>query len=401
MTASELKSIIDDQRSSNEGHETMRRDALPNVRFHPDFATIVKGIRRCGKSTLTEQWRRGTDAPVLALNFDDLRMMSFGTDDFRVLDRVVAESRATHLIFDEIHSVEGWELYIRQKLDQGHRVLVTGSNATLLSRELGTKLSGRHLDLELFPFSYPEFLRFRGRERGEASLRDYLRDGGFPAYLKTGEPTVLKELVGDIIYKDIAVRYGIRDVQPLRDLCLFLLGATGNRVSPSRLREAMRVKSATTMLEYFNYFENSYLVNRISAYSPSTKARLLAPKKVYLADPALAGLTGAAQSPNLGHILENVVYLHLRRLASEVYYLDDEGRECDFIVRNAAGRYSAVQVCWELNDENRKREFSGLVVALRRFGLASGTIVTANQADYAVEDGLDIEIVPAFEYLTR
>ena len=400
MTATELKAIADDQIATADSRQSLLRDILPNLRFHSDFATIVKGIRRCGKSTLTHQWRKQSKEHVFALNFDDLRMMGFATSDFKVLDHVIAQDKPSAIIFDEIHVVEGWELYVRQKLDQGFKVLVTGSNATLLSRELGTKLTGRHIDTEVTPFSYLEFLRFTKRKNCLASLKEYIRRGGFPAYLKTNDADVLKELVNDIIYKDIAVRHNIRDTRPLRDLCLFLLGSAAKRISPSRLKEAMHVKSATTLLEYFNYFEDTYLVCRVESYSESTKSRLLAPKKVYIADTALAYALNASQSPDLGNMLENIVFCHLKKTCDEIYYHDDGQSECDFITKTPHG-HSALQVVWKLTDDTKEREFRGLTRALSRFGLKEGIIVTANQSDLAVVDGFTINVIPATQFISN
>jgi len=401
MTVAELTAIVEDQLKAANARRTMRRDALSAIRFVSDFATIVMGVRRCGKSTLAAQCRKSFDGAVLALNFDDLRMMNFAAEDFRALDKVIEARKARLLVFDEIHNVTGWELYVRQKLDQGYKVLVTGSNATMLSRELGTKLSGRHLDVELFPFSYSEYLRFVKRRPGVTSFKAYVRSGGFPGYLATNEKEVLRELVGDILYKDVAVRNGIRDVRPLQELCSFLLCNVGNRVSPSRLKDALHVKSSTTVMEYFNHLENAYFVQRLEAYSESVKARLLAPKKIYVADTALSVVMKTSQSEDDGHYLENIVYWHIRRSATEVYYFDEGHGECDFVFKDNDNRFHAVQVCWHLDDENRDREMKGLLAALRRFGLKSGTIVTLDQSDFAVEDGCDIHIVSAADYLTK
>lgn len=399
MTANEIAAIIAAQTQIEDNRESMPRDILATVRLIDGFATIVQGIRRCGKSTLTHQWRRGSEMKSIALNFDDLRMMTFAASDFQALDHVIEETAPAALFFDEIHIVDGWELYVRQKLDQGYKVMVTGSNASLLSRELGTRLTGRHLDVELTPFSYPEFLRFTSQAPEAESIADYIRRGGLPGYLRTGVIEVLQELVSDIMYKDVAVRHHMRDARPLRDLSFFLLGAAGQRVSPTRLKQAMRIKSATTILEYFGYLEEAYLVQRLESYSPSTKARLLSPKKIYIADTGLAWALRASQSPNWGSMLENVVYWHLRRKNAELFYFDDDDSECDFVARDQAGQWTAVQVAWELNPGNQKREFTGLSRAMTRLGISSGVIVTREQRDFASLEGRAVNVVPAFEYL--
>ena len=213
MKLSEIREIAVSQKAQAESQGTgLEREALsglPDIKTH---ALIVTGIRRCGKSTLLHQFSRKLDKPYFYFNFDDLRLYGFSASDYGLLDAAIEETGATLLYFDEIQSAEHWELYIRQKLDQGFQVIATGSNASLLGGELGTKLTGRHLTKELFPFSYSEYLAFRNEPRNAATLIEYLRSGGFPEYLKTGNPEILSQLQTDILHRDIAVRQGIRDV---------------------------------------------------------------------------------------------------------------------------------------------------------------------------------------------
>ncbi|MDR2739489.1 MAG: ATP-binding protein, partial [Treponema sp.] len=195
--------------------------------------------------------------------FDDLRLYEFSETDYRLLDLLIAESGSGLLFFDEIQSAPRWELYIRQKLDEGFQVLLTGSNASLLSRELGNKLTGRHLSKELFPFSYHEYLRFTGQVAGAQSLDTYLVQGGFPEYLKTGNVDIVAQLQRDILYRDIAVRYGLRDAASLQRLYGFLVSNAAHLVSPSKLTGQAGVKSPSTVLEYFSWFEAAYLIRLV------------------------------------------------------------------------------------------------------------------------------------------
>lgn len=399
MLESELREIIRNQREEMSRKKTLPRDALAGIRPVAGFATIATGIRRCGKSTLLHQWAEAEKTPTLSLLFDDLRMAAFSTDDFAVLDRIVAAEKPANLVFDEIQLVEGWERYVKQKLDQGFRVLVTGSNATMLSAELGTHLTGRHLDLELQPFSYGEFLRFTGVRASPKSVLAYLERGGFPAYLETKEPEVLRQLVRDIVNRDVAVRHGIKDVRPLETLVAFLLANMGNRVTPSRLTGALRVNAPSTVLAWFDHFEKTYLVERLERFSDSAKARSLAPKKVYAADTALARIASPSRTPDLGHALENAVCAELRRRGARRFYWSDDASECDFVCAGGDGAFEAVQVCFELTPDNRERELAGLLGAMRELSLREGTVVTLRQSDFAREDGRDVRIVPAHEWL--
>ena len=400
MLESELREIIQAQREELSRKKTLPRDALARIRPVAGFATIATGIRRCGKSTLLHQWAEAEKSPTLSLLFDDLRMAPFSVGDFAVLDRIVAAEKPANLVFDEIQLVEGWERYVKQKLDQGFRVLVTGSNATMLSAELGTHLTGRHLDLGLQPFSYGEFLRFTGAGASPESVIRYLERGGFPAYLETGEPEILRQLVRDIVNRDVAVRHGIKDVRPLETLVAFLLANVGNRVTPSRLTGALHVNAPSTVLAWFDHFEKTFLVERLERFADSAKARALAPKKVYAADTALARIASPSRTPDQGHALENAVCAELRRRGGDRFYWSDAASECDFIRAGADGAFEAVQVCYELTPENRERELSGLFGAMRELDLREGTIVTLRQTDWTQADGRTVRILPAHEWLS-
>ena len=401
MTKSEIETAIDEQAAEVGLDLGMRRDAFQDLPCEKKFATILTGVRRCGKSTLLAQWAHDSGIRVLSVLFDDLRLMDFSPPDFTLLGKIIAERRPQAVALDEIQDIDGWERFVNGLLNRGYAVFVTGSNAKMLSRELGTKLTGRHLDLQLLPFSFSEFCRFKGHERNGESVDEYLRTGGFPAYVESGNRQVLVELFNDIIYRDIVVRYNLSNTASIKQLAGYLLGHIGTRMAPSRLKDAIHVQSAKTVLEYFDHLTECCLIRRIEQYSESPKARMLAPKKVYACDTALASLFDRGKQLNLGHKLENVLFWHLSRNAKDItYHLDDKGRECDFVVEDENGSFSVVQVCYELTDDNMEREFGGLASAARRFGLKSGIVVTCRQSDEAIHDGCEISIVPAADYLS-
>ncbi len=191
------------------------------------------------------------------------------------------------LFFDEIQLVKGWELYIRQKLDQSMRIIITGSNARMLSIELGTNLTGRHISKELYPFSFQEFCLFHSLQYNKEDFLSYLNKGGFPEFLKTNNNELLSSLIEDIIYRDIATRYAVRDIAGLKNLCIFLMSNAAKLVSPSKLTSVIGVKSPSTVLEYLSYFESSYLLNLVSRFSWSVKGQMLSEKKIYVVDNGL------------------------------------------------------------------------------------------------------------------
>ena len=402
MKLSEIQEICTAQQKFLAAQESGQRrfslKDLPDIKTH---ALVVSGIRRCGKSTLLRQFVKKLKRNFFYLNFDDLRLAGFSRADYALLDRVIRDSKASLLFFDEIQSAIKWELYIRQKLDEGYQVVITGSNASLLSRELGTHLTGRHITKELFPFSYNEFCSFKKLKKGKESLDAYLEKGGFPEYLKTGNPEILAQLQYDILYRDIAVRYGIRDISSLRRLYIYLTSNPGQKISPSKLTHTAGVKSPATVLEYFSCFEASYLIHLVPAFAWSVKAQSLAPKKVYIADPGIIKTTSASFTGNHGALLENFVFNNLRLSTGDIFYFTGKsGGECDFILR-PHDQPQCIQVCRELSIDNQDREINGLLDAMDFFDQKKGIILTRDTEDSIRTAGKKIEVIPAWKWSTR
>ena len=369
---------------------------LPKLDAH---ALVVSGIRRCGKSTIIKQFVKKNGEDFFFLNFEDVKFAQFCAQDYELLDIAIKESGNKILFFDEIQNAEKWELYVRQKLDEKYRVVITGSNSSLLSKELGTKLTGRHIQKELFPFSYSEFLKLKSLENSEENFSQYLFNGGFPEYIKTGNSDIVAQLVSDILYKDIAVRFGVRNVQALKQLFVYLASNTANFLSPSKLTSVCRVKSPATVLEYLSYLETSYLVCTIPTFSYSLKSQSLLPKKIYLSDNGIINIASLSFSKNLGALLENIVFIHFRRRQdNEIYCFNDGNNECDFVI-NPNSAPICVQVCFEMNADNKHREIDGLFVAMNFFKTDNGAIVTLKQKDIVIKDGKKIAIIPANDFL--
>lgn len=395
----EISLVIDAQREAFFKQESgFIRQVLDYIPLVDSFATIITGIRRCGKSTLLLQLLRKDYKDALYLNFDDIRLAGFETTDFVRLHREVDRRGIEVLFFDEIQIVVGWEKYINQLLREGYKVFVTGSNASMLSAELGTHLTGRHLSMELFPFSYSEFIRFKGLTSGEQAVLDYLKKGGIPEYVKTELPVILNTLVDDILMRDIAIRHSIRDVNSLRQLTTFLITNIGNLVSANKLVGMFDIKSPVTFLEYFSFLKSAYLLEFVSVFSHSLKIQARNPKKVYVMDMGLYTESSVSTCENLGHRLENLVFLHLRRKYQQIFYYKERG-ECDFVVMEKNAVKEAIQVCLTINDENFDREYAGLMEAMKNLGLKEGSIVTLNQSDFFEKDGMVIKMLPAHEFL--
>ena len=401
MISEELISeVIDTQKLVFQKKSTgVEREQVNEMHIHDSFVNVITGVRRCGKSTLLLQLLKRHFKSALFLNFEDTRLAGFQLDDFRRLDKEITKRKATTLFFDEIQMLEKWEIYVRQKLDEGYRVVVTGSNATLLSRELGTKLTGRHFSSELFPFSYNEFLKFMKLKPSDASAALYMDKGGFPEYLRSDITNLLNQLLDDILYRDIAVRYGIRDIVSLRKLAVYLLSNIGKPVSATNLTKLFDIKAVSTMLEYFSHLENTYVVQFVPKFSYSVKAQIRNPKKVYAIDLGLYAQNKTSFSEDKGRRLENLVYLHLRRKYSEIYYFD-EGHECDFVVMEKERPIEIIQVCYDLNQDNLDRELKGAVEAMKFFKAKKSTIVTMTQDDLFQREDMVVEVLPLFRFLS-
>ena len=376
------------------------RDLLAEINLgHAKFANIITGIRRCGKSTLVQQLMRRCSDALLYVNFDTPNLFDFRIEDFRVLDEVVVERGAKWLFFDEIQVVKGWEVYVRSKLEQGFNIVVTGSNSTMLSRELGTRLTGRHIDYALYPFSYTEYLGFTNQAASAKTMERYLNCGGFPEYVQSGDVRILTDLISDILYRDILVRYNIKDESALKSLFVYLMGNIGNLTSANKLVNAVGVKSSATVAAYFSYLENSYLVRFVPKFSYSYKTQMLNPKKVYSIDLGLHKVTSPSFSQDRGHKLENEVFLELLRKGYELYYYSENGHECDFVACKNNAPELLVQVCERLDHDNEKREVVGLVEAMKNLHVERGIIVSLDQEDLMYEGNNEIRVVPIWKWL--
>lgn len=377
----------------------LEREILPKLNLNENFVLIITGVRRCGKSTLMHQIAQLKTETKAWFNLEDSRIFGFELHDFNKFREVASEETEIYF-FDEIQNVENWEIFIRELHDDGKIICLTGSNASLLSKELGTKLTGRNVQVELFPFSYREFCRFLKLEKSEKSFSKYLHLGGFPAFLKSKQKEYLQQLFKDVAYRDIIVRHGIRQADLFIEIALFLISNVGKEYSVNGIKKAFRVGSANSVANYVQWLEDAYLLFSLPRFSWSLKSIAKNPKKIYTIDAGFAHANSLSYSDDLGRLLENAVYLELRRQFSELFYFR-ENFECDFIVKEGKKIHTAIQVCWEVNPDNLEREMNGLLEALSYFGLEQGLIITMNQKDEIQKNGKQLKLIPAFEYFSR
>ena len=400
VTLQQIEEVVQyQQKTAQRKLAGTEREVLGDYQLTDNFVNVVTGIRRCGKSTLMMQLLQQRKVNSLFINFEDPRLAGFTTDDFRRLDQLIEKGNYAYLFFDEIQMLPDWEWYVRQKLDEDYQVVVTGSNANLLSKELGTKLTGRHLSTELFPFSYLEYLSFNKWENTTENALKYMQNGGFPEYLKSNNPRVLHQLWDDILYRDIAVRYGVRDVQMLRRLAIYLLSNIGKPYSAKKIADVLQMKAVSTLLEYISHLENAYLVQTIPMFSFSLKAQLRNQRKVYAIDLGLFTYLSVVFSEENGRRLENLVYLHLRRQYQLIYYFKGK-YECDFVVTKNDQPFALYQVCFDFNPDTMDRELNGAIEAMQFFNIPKAVIVTIDQEDTFNTTAGVVELVSLKNFLS-
>ena len=378
--------------------------------FRPDWKTsgfahalVLTGVRRCGKSTLQGQIRRGVKGHAVTLNLEDTRLYGMGPEDFPTLLSILETDHPRAAVYlDEVQEVPEWQRLVRALLDAGRRVCLTGSNASLLGREMGAKLTGRHLPHEVYPFSFREFLEFTSQKAGPQPLDDYLMRGGFAAALTAGPeqgPVLLRELLRDVVHRDIVSRHSLRSARPLMTLALHLIAHPGQPLSLQALAKGLSLPSVAHTGRMVEYLQDSWLMLAVPRFSASLKQRVTSPPKYYAVDTGLAGANSPNATPDLGRKLENAVLLTLRRQGSEpTFAAAPHAWECDFVTGERA-----IQCCARLSPENRKRELGGLVAAAT---LPGGPrrgreliVITLDQEDALMEQGLAIRVIPAWKWL--
>ena len=349
----------------------VQRDSLNEILkwLKDNRIIILTGIRRCGKSTLLKELMQNI-SNWCYVNFEDERFLDFKAQDFELLNEVLIEEYGNVIIyfFDEIQNIEKFETFVRRLQDEGKKVIITGSNASLLSKEFGTRLTGRYKTFEIYPFSFKEFLKFKNiiLDKNDFYIvekkvnlvkifEEYLSLGGMPEYLKNNDPEYVKTVYENILYKDIIARYSIRKQKVIKELVNILGTNISSQFTYNSLKNSLGLGNAITVKEYISFLENSYLFFELLKFSYSIKQQLNYPRKIYLIDSAFNQICGVNFSDNKGKILENMVFIELKRRNKEIFYYTDKN-ECDFIIKEKTKITEAIQVCYILNKDNQERE---------------------------------------------
>jgi hypothetical protein len=405
-----LEKIVLDQARSFQAKEA---GVARNIDFEQylkiKHITVISGIRRCGKSTLLKQFSQRYPS-FYYLNFDDERLLDFSVSDFQALMVVFQKFfPAKVILLDEIQNVPKWERFARRIFEEGYKIFLTGSNAKLLSSELATHLTGRYLKLELYPFSFIEFLSFHKftYERFDSKMQakamgyfdKYMQAGGFPEFVIGSNKEILKQVYEDIIYRDLITRFKIRESKSFKQLVNYLFANFTGEISYNSIKNILGFKSATSVKNYIDFIQESYLAFEVFKYDHSLKKQYVSNKKIYVIDNGLRSAAAFFNSPDYGKFLENLVFLELKRREEEIYYYKEK-YECDFVVKKGLKIKKAFQVCYDLVENNKKREIGGLEEAMKKFNLKSGTIITMNQEEeIKLAGGRRITVIPAWQWI--
>ncbi len=406
--------LIDQQESFLRKEKGIEREilALIKQKIKNPHVIVLTGIRRCGKSTLLRQIADVlfNDKDFYFVNFADERMLDFKSSDFQDLYECLLKNfgdKKTFLL-DEIQETKGFEKFIRRFYDDGFKFLITGSNAGLLKTEIGTKLTGRHSDIEIRPFNFREFLKLKDFDlekniSSKAMVRliknfdEYLHKGGMPELIKYNDGDIIRDLYSDIIIKDLIVKNRIRFINEVEELCMYLINNIAGRFSYNSLTKVINLKSPNSVKKIINLLEDTYLMRSIMKYEYSFKKQINSQRKIYCADNGFIKYVNTNTTRDNGKLLENLVYNELLQNGNVYYY--NNNRECDFILKDKDNKLNAYQVCLDINQSNEKREIEGLINACKHFNLKNGTIITYSEEYKLKKEGIKVNIIPASNWI--
>ena len=414
-----MKTIILNQRKERD--ELMSRPYLvrrnnqdTDLLLNSSLIKLITGPRRVGKSTQALLMLR--DKNFAYLNFDNYSLLEAWDANLvmRMLDDVYPGYE--YILLDEVQNLNGWDLWVSELYRLGKNLVITGSNARMLSSEMATVLTGKYLQVEMFPFSLEEFFDWNKLDlhmlkpeditNSFVLTDDYLRNGGYPEVVATRQLTrsYLDTLFDSIIWKDVAKRHNVRNVTDLNNLAMYLVSNFCNPVSANDLTTELGFSSVNTTKKYMDYLHEPYLFYYLSRYNNKLKLMKKAPRKVYVVDNGFVASKAFSLSDNLGRLLENQVFIELVRRGYDVertmfYYRSRNDKEVDFVLRKEAHIERMVQVCYDMsNPKTEKREVDSIVECAGELKCTNLVIVTNNDKRTIEKDGYKIDVVPISEF---
>jgi predicted AAA+ superfamily ATPase len=398
------------------------RDLEPEIRagLGDNLIKVISGVRRCGKSVLAHRILQGRQYGYV--NFDDERLISVCAGELNLFLESLLEINPgmRFILLDEIQNVTGWELFANRLQRNGYKVIITGSNAHLLSRELASHLTGRHRIYEVYPYSFREYLRMRKIQFEEnqqystrtrailsAAFSEYFNLGGFPEITRiVNRNAYLQDLYDKVLFQDIAMRHGVRYIKTLKDIAQYVASNYSSKLSYQNVKNAFSLGSIHTIKNYIQYMQDAYLFFSVEAFSHKPKEKVRLPRKMYGVDISIVRALSTSGQKNEGRLLENLVYVEiLRRRKTVHYYTDPQNKyEVDFVCNDpGTNDISLLQVCSDISvSATNERELRGLLSARNVFkGIDDSKmqIITMNHKATEPVSGVNIEYIPAWEWL--
>lgn len=423
-----LKNIITSQKLQKEQLLTLSyisrtKESFGKKWLDSNLIKVILGPRRAGKSVFSLVLLK--DRPFMYVNFDDERLSSI---DGMATDELMMELHAAYggnvktILFDEIQNLPSWELFVNRLHRSGYNLILTGSNAHLLSRELATHLTGRHMPIEMLPFDFNEFLRAKKfkidanygslpQQRGELLnlMENYLLNGGFPevAVNNLNPKDYLDVLLDSLLFKDVVKRHKVKFSTQIGNLAAHLLNNFANLYTVRKLLKVLNLKSATTTEKYIKYLEEAYLIFSLLRYSPKSSERIKSPRKVYVVDNGFIHAKAIQHSPDKGKLMENLVFTELVKRGVKpnreiFYYKTRNDREVDFVIKKGTEVIELVQICYDLtNPDVEQRETKALFEASEELKVKKLTVLTWDEKREVKKDDNVIQLKPLWEWLLQ
>ena len=385
-----------------------------------DLVKVIIGPRRAGKSVFALMLLR--EVPFIYFNFDDEIFISNNQVD---TDELMKELHAVYggintILFDEVQNLPNWELFVERLKREGYNLIVTGSNAKLLSKELATSLTGRHIPIEIMPFNFKEFLLANNykldnelisipQKKGELLnlVEKYLTVGGFPEIVvkNFGVEEYLGVLFDSILFKDVVKRYKVRFSNQIQNLASFLVNNFSSYYTLRKLKEALSLRSVTTVQKYIEYLEEAYLIFHLDCFSFKFSGKSKSPKKVYVVDNGYINAKALRYSPDHGKLMENLVFTELVKRGfmpncDLFYYKTRNDNEVDFVIKKDLKVTELIQVSYQTNNISTEQgEIKSLVQASEELNGDLLTVLTWDEEKNVHSDDKVIHFIPVWKWL--
>jgi predicted AAA+ superfamily ATPase len=386
------------------------------LKLNNTLIKVIIGPRRAGKSFFAIHFLNKKGKFGYA-NFDDERLAEIIDYNEIITALNSIYDNPELILFDEIQNLPKWELFVNRLQRQGYNLVITGSNSNLLSKELATHLTGRHLSARILPFSFKEYIKFENKELINAEIEEklfqYLIKGGYPEILlkKVDIKEYLSSLFNSILYKDIVKRYRIRNPKEIENLAFYLISNVSHEYSYNSLTKVSKIKSSHTIEKYLGYLEESFILFSLNRFSYKIKEQISSNKKIYCIDNGFIQANAFKLSPDLGKLYENAVAVELKKKeldeSIEVYYWKNQQQEeVDFVIKKGAKVKQLIQVCSNMeNIKTKKREIKALIKAGKELNCTNLLVITENtEKREKVEwfgDKAVIEFIPLWKWLLK